>query len=90
MSSPVALVEYLRRFDTGSLVDAIMTPPEIEGRVFYDAAMNGFNFVRNRLPITAVAEQVLRYSRIRAGSGGGCSERAAARLPAWIFRREQS
>ena len=24
--------------------------------------MNGFNFVRNRLPITAVAEQVLRYS----------------------------
>jgi hypothetical protein len=60
--SPVALVEYLRRFDTGALVDAIMTPPEIQGRVFYDAAMNGFNFVRNRLPITAVAEQVLRYS----------------------------
>ena len=24
--------------------------------------MTGFNFVRNRLPLTAVAEQVLRYS----------------------------
>ena len=60
--SPAAVIEYLRRFDNGSPVDAIMTPPEIEGRVFYDDAMNGFNFVRNRLPITAVAEQVLRYA----------------------------
>ncbi len=60
--SAAAVVEYLRRFDNGSPVDAIMTPPEVEGRVFYDEAMNGFNFVRNRLPITAVAEQVLRYA----------------------------
>jgi hypothetical protein len=59
--SPTAVVEYLRRFDNGGLVDAIMTPPEVEGRVFYNEAMSGFNFVRNRLPITAVAEQVLRY-----------------------------
>jgi hypothetical protein len=60
--SPAAVVEYLRRFDNGNPVDAIMTPPEIEGRIFYDESMNGFNFVRNRLPIAAVAEQVLRYS----------------------------
>ena len=44
------------------IVDAIMTPPEVEGRIFYDATMSGFNFVRNRLPISAVAEQVLRYA----------------------------
>jgi hypothetical protein len=60
--SPLAMVEYLRRFDNGSPVDAIMTPPEVGGRVFYDETMNGFNFVRNRLPITAIAEQVLRYA----------------------------
>ncbi|MDB6088908.1 MAG: Pass1-related protein [Gammaproteobacteria bacterium] len=60
--SPAAAVEYLRRFDNGSPVDAIMTPPEVEGRVFYDDHMNGFNFVRNRLSITAIAEQVLRYA----------------------------
>ena len=60
--SPASLVEYLRRFDNGGLVDAIMTPPEVEGRVFYNDAMNGFNFVRNRLPIGALAEQVLRYA----------------------------
>jgi len=59
--SPAALVEYLRAFDNGAPVDAIMTPPEVEGRVFYNEDMSGFNFLRNRLPISAVAEQVLRY-----------------------------
>ena len=59
--SPAAVVEYLRHFDNGALVDAIMTPPEVGGRVFYNEAMSGFNFVRNRLPIAAVAEQALRY-----------------------------
>jgi hypothetical protein len=60
--SPSALVEYLRGFDNGSPVDAILTKPEVEGRVFYDEGMTGFNFVRNRLPISAIAEQVMRYS----------------------------
>jgi len=44
-------------------VDAIMTPPEVEGRVFYNADMSGFNFVRNRLPLAQITEQVLRYSQ---------------------------
>lgn len=60
--SAAALVQYLGRFDSGSPVDAIMTPPEFEGRVFYDETMDGFNFVRNRLAVTAVAEQILRYA----------------------------
>ena len=37
VQSPVAMVEYLRRFETGIPVDAVMTPPEVEGRIFYDA-----------------------------------------------------
>jgi len=60
--SGAATVEYLRRFDKGNPVPAIMIPPEVEGRVFYDADMSGFNFLRNRLAISAVAEQALRYS----------------------------
>jgi hypothetical protein len=60
--SAAELVEYLRGFDNGGLVDAIMTPPEVEGHVFYNEAMSGFNFLRNRLTLSAVAEQVLRYS----------------------------
>ncbi len=62
IESPAGVLEYLRRFDNGTPVDALMTPPGIEGKVFYDADLKGFNFIRNRLPITAVAEQVLRYS----------------------------
>jgi hypothetical protein len=61
-ASPAALVQYLGRFDSGKPVDAIMTPPEVEGRIFYNDTVTGFNFLRNRLPIAQVAEQVLRYS----------------------------
>ena len=59
---PEAAAQYLRRLDNGSPVDAIMTPPEAEGRVFYREGMDGFNFVRNRLSLSAVVEQVLRYA----------------------------
>ena len=59
--SPPALADYLRRLDNGAPVDAILTPPEAGGRIFYDEGMNGFNFVRNRLSISAALEQVLRY-----------------------------
>jgi hypothetical protein len=61
-SSAAQLVSYLQGFDTGAEVDAIMTPPEAGGRIFYNDSMNGFNFIRNRLPLSAVAEQVLRYA----------------------------
>lgn len=62
-SSPEALLPYLRRFDNGHAVDAILMSPEAHGRLFYDDSMSGFNFVRNRLPVAAVAEQVARYSQ---------------------------
>jgi hypothetical protein len=63
--SPAALGDYLRRLDNGTPVDAILTPPEAEGRIFYGEGMNGFNFVRNRLSISAVTEQVLRYGAFK-------------------------
>lgn len=61
-SSASALVDYLRGLDSGTPVDAIMTAPEFAGRIFYREGLNGFNFVRNRLPLTAIVEQALRYS----------------------------
>lgn len=63
LDSPAALVRYLERFDSGKSVDALLTAPEINGRIFYDESMTGFNFVRNRLPLAALAEQVLRYAQ---------------------------
>jgi hypothetical protein len=61
--SPAALADYLRGFDRGSPVDGIMTPPEAAGRIFYNEGLNGFNFLRNRLPLSQVLEQVLRYAQ---------------------------
>jgi hypothetical protein len=56
-------VRYLKGFDSGKPVDALLAAPEIDGRIFYDESMAGFNFLRNRLPLAAVAEQVLRYAQ---------------------------
>lgn len=83
--SAAATVEYLRRFDNGHLVDAIMTSPEIEGRVFYSADMSGFNFLRNRLALSAVAEQTLRYSGFeRAPAVAVQSALISACLPGFV------
>ena len=61
--SPDALLRYLRQFDIGRPVDALLMRPEIQGQLSYNDAMTGFNFVRNRLPLTEIAEQALRYAQ---------------------------
>ena len=60
--APDSLLQYFKRFDVGTEVDAILMPPEEQGRLSYNATMSGFNFIRNRLPIAAVAEQIVRYA----------------------------
>ena len=86
--SPAALVVYLNRFDSGKSVDALLAAPEIDGELFYNGDMTGFNFLRNRLPLAAVAEQVLRYAQFPTVSGGCGAERPHPRLPAWLHRGE--
>ncbi len=62
LSSPTNLTRYLAAFDNGNPVDAILMPPEGCGRISYNDAMDGFNFVRNRLPVSAILEQLSRYA----------------------------
>jgi hypothetical protein len=63
LDSPTSLVRYLKQLDSGALVNALMTAPEANGQIAYNAAMNGFNFHRNRLALSEIAEQVLRYTQ---------------------------
>src|SRR5882757_1529628 len=70
LDSPAALVRYLRRHDSGAPVDALMTAPEVEGQIFYDAAMSGFNFHRNRLPLSETAAHLVGQSNHHAHSRG--------------------
>jgi hypothetical protein len=60
--SPEAICRYLVERDSSAPIDAIMLPPEEKGRIFYNAAMDGFNFFRSRQPIARVIEQIARYS----------------------------
>jgi len=60
--SPEAICRYLTERDNGAVVDAVLLAPAERGRIFYNAAMDGFNFVRNRLPVSHVVEQIARYS----------------------------
>ncbi len=60
--SDVALCQYLASLDSGREADALMVPPGKAGRIFYDDSGSGFNYLRNRLPISRVMEQLLRYA----------------------------
>ena len=63
LESPASIAQYLAAFDNGSPVDAILMPPEAQGQIAYNDAMDGFNFVRNRLPVSAILEQLSRYAQ---------------------------
>lgn len=59
--SDEAVAAWLSAQDSGADVDAVMVPPPERGRIFFSADGAGFNFLRNRLPLSRVVEQVLRY-----------------------------
>lgn len=61
--SSEAVCNYVAAFDNGNTVDVLLIPPEANGRISYRDDMNGFNFMRNKLPISAVIEQIARYSQ---------------------------
>jgi hypothetical protein len=61
--SDTALAGWLAGLDSGGEVDALMLAPEHRGRIGYSADGREFNFLRNRLPLSRVIEQVLRYAR---------------------------
>lgn len=63
LTAPANLARYIAAFDNGEPVDAILMRPEAGGRIAYNEAMDGFNFVRNRLPVTAILEQLARYAQ---------------------------
>jgi len=89
-ASPMACGAYLAAFDNGSPVDALMTPAQAGGRIFYDASMAGFNYLRNKLPLTQVVEQVLRYAQFeRAPSVAIQSAPVRACLPGFVEENGQ-
>lgn len=55
-------VAYLQRFDPGTMpAVAMVAPPEVEGRIFYDENLQGFNFRHQRIPLAVALKTLLKY-----------------------------
>ena len=64
--SAAEAIRYLTGFDNGHPVDAILMEPAARGRISYNDAMDGFNFARSRLPVSAIVEQLSRYAQFES------------------------
>ena len=57
--SQTGLVNYIKRCDTGGAVNAMIGPPEINGRFFYSDDFQGFNFGARQVPISAAMDTLV-------------------------------
>jgi hypothetical protein len=64
LEGPVAAYEYLRVFNSGSEVEYLAGMPEIKGRFFYNEALNGENFTRNRSTFQHALRLVLEAASV--------------------------
>jgi len=60
--SPEAGCGYLAQLDSGVEGEAVLVPAGLDGRMFYEPDLAGFNFARRSLSISAVLQQLARYS----------------------------
>ena len=65
-ASPEAICRYLAALDNGNTWNAVLVPPQWQGRMFYEDGLKDFNFVRHKLPVSAVLSQIARYSHFAA------------------------
>lgn len=65
-TSAAAADAYLRRFYRDATVTAMLGPPEIEGRFFYNEAMDGFNFAPVHVRLDKVLAELERYRGVEA------------------------
>jgi hypothetical protein len=61
-TSPRSLADYLKRFDKGATVEAMLGAPAIGGRFFYDESGRGMNFDRRPAPLGQALDELLRLA----------------------------
>jgi hypothetical protein len=59
-TSPVAMTQYLAPFTTAAPVHLMVGDPAIEGRFFYNDAINGYNFENSPTPLRDVFARLLQ------------------------------
>jgi hypothetical protein len=58
LQSETIALDYLRSFSNNSDVTALVGPPEVKGRYYYNADVTGFNFENIRMPLNHVLDQI--------------------------------
>jgi len=87
--SPRALVRYLSALDNGRPVGALMTPPDVGGRIFFDATMTGFNYSQTQAPVSQLLEQMLHNAQLERAPAVAIQSAVIAQcLPG--FKRDQA
>ncbi|HSM11923.1 MAG TPA: cupin-like domain-containing protein [Lysobacter sp.] len=60
-ASPGSAIDYLRRFDAGSTVAAMVGAPDIGGRFFYNDDLSGFNFRMERPALREMLDRLASH-----------------------------
>jgi hypothetical protein len=58
-----SVVNYFKRFDNGSALNAMVGPPEINGRFFYTDDYQSFNFKSENVSISAALDGLMSLAR---------------------------
>ena len=61
-TSPVAVCNYLRRFDHGQQVKTLTGSPRIDGHFFYNDDLSGFNFQQQPARVSTVLDFLLEHA----------------------------
>lgn len=60
ITSAQSAIDYIKQFYNQNPVHTMLAEPEIGGRLFYNEALNGFNFTRQNLNLTDVLDSIFR------------------------------
>jgi hypothetical protein len=63
LTSHQAADDYLRRFYRDATMTAMYGLPEIEGRIFYNEDLSGFNYVSSRVKLDVVLDALREHAR---------------------------
>ena len=60
--APASVVDYFKNLDAGGVVNAMVGPPQIEGRFFYTENFEGFNFGSENVSISTALDTLSKLA----------------------------